>query len=125
MLPQSILYHLLSHKMLVPSYNGSVFTWGWTSNTENEYITTMTETQVFGGPIWSADGYQQGEGVKKLAIFDKFRFNELFGNVWIWLRSLSSPATACCATHDGLADNYTVPRTSGRVVGLILYKAKS
>ena len=117
--------HLLSHKMLVPSYNGSVFTWGWTSNTENEYITTMTETQVFGGPIWSADGYQQGEGVKKLAIFDKFRFNELFGNVWIWLRSLSSPTHACGASDNGAASYLTVTTASGRVVGLILYKAKS
>lgn len=117
--------HLIRHKMLVPTVNGSTLSWTWTTDTENEYITTLTENQVFGGPIWSGDKSQQGEGVKKLAIFDKFRFNEIFGSVWFWLRSLHSSTLACLADYTGSANRTTVTNPSGRFVGLILYKAKS
>jgi len=104
--------HIISHEMLA---NG-IGTWGWSGA---NYIRAMTELEVCGSRVWSADGYQQGEAVKQLELFRKFRFNEIFGNTWFWLRSLYSSSGACRANDDGSAifDGVT---HSARASGLIL-----
>lgn len=109
--------HLLSHDKL---YNARG-TWAWSSsNTRSEYISALTESQIYGAPIWSEDTYQQGEGDKKLEIFNIFKYNRLFGNVSLWLRSIASSSWACSADNNGYAGNYTVTY-GNRAVGLILF----
>lgn len=108
--------HMLAHDKL---YN-ALGTWVWSSsNTRSEYISALTESQFYGAPIWSADSYQQGEGDKKLTIFDLFKYNRIFGNVSIWLRSIASSSWACLAYNGGVASYYPVT-ISDRVAGLIL-----
>ena len=108
--------HMLAHDKL---YN-ALDTWAWSSsNTRSEYISALTESQIYGAPIWSADNYQQGEGDKKLTIFDMFKYNRVFGNISIWLRSIASSSWACYAAATGNADCYAVT-VSRRVAGLIL-----
>jgi len=104
--------HIISHEMLA---NG-IGTWGWSGA---NYIRAMTELEVYGSKVWSADNYQQGEAVKQLELFRKFRFNEIFGNTWFWLRSLYSSSIACAATNSGDAAHRGVP-DSTRASGLIL-----
>ena len=108
--------HMLAHDKL---YN-AIGTWAWSSsNTRSEYISALTESQFYGAPIWSVDAYQQGEGDKKLTIFDLFKYNRILGNISIWLRSIASSSWACFATINGYADRYAVT-ASLRVAGLIL-----
>lgn len=105
--------HLLSHQIL----DNSIGTWSWVAD---QYISALTEVQVYSSRIWSGDNYQQGEGVKPLALFQKFRFNEIIVNTWFWLRSLYSSSSACLADCGGLAGYYSLSNTH-RVVGLILF----
>lgn len=107
------LEHLIANNKLF----AGIETWTWSSSPE--YISALTEVQIYGCPIWSADHFQQGEAVKKLKLFDKYRFNEIFRNQWHWLRSLSSASGACYAADDGGAGGNDVGR-SGGVSGLIL-----
>ena len=109
------LEHLVSHQKL---FTTAVSNWGWQTS---KYISALTEGDVFGGRIWALDGYQFGEAVKQLAIFRKFRFNEIFGNISIWLRSLASSSTACCVSRTGHALS-TAISDSGEAVGLIMIK---
>ena len=105
--------HLLSHQIL----DNSIGTYSWVAD---QYISALTEVQVYSSRIWSGDNYQQGEGVKPLALFQKFRFNEIIVNTWFWLRSLSSSSSACRADGSGHAYTYGLSGTL-RVVGLILF----
>ena len=105
--------HLLSHQIL----NNSIGTWAWLAN---QYISAMTEVQFYCSPIWSADGFQQGEGCKPLEIFQKFKYNEIYGNISVWLRSLCSASGACSGAGYGVAA-YGGLSTTGRASGLILF----
>lgn len=107
--------HLLSHNLL----NNAIGTWGG-STWYSTYIENLSEVQIYGGRVFGADGNQTGTGCKKLAVFDKFRYNQLFGNIWFWLRSLNSASDACSADHGGNASANPVSNSSG-VVGLILF----
>ena len=83
-------------------------------------ICAMTEVQIYGTRIFGADGYQTGTGFKALELFRKYRFNEIYGDNSIWLKSLSSDSRACDADHSGIADNNSVSN-SYRASGLILF----
>lgn len=108
--------HLVTSAQLL---NNAIGTWGgntWYDGT----IRAMSEVNVYGSPIFSADGYQQGCDNKPLELFQKYRFDEIYGNMWIWLKSLMSASLACRADNGGAADAVGVANV-GRASGLILF----
>ena len=110
--------HLIPHTKL---YN-TVSSWAWSGTNDNtEYISALTEVQMYGCPIWSGNSYQQGEGDKHLELFKKYKYNEIYGNVSIWLRSIYSASYACCASNYGLAYANSLSAAT-RASGLILMK---
>ena len=114
--------HMIAHDKLYSTYANSAFSWAWSStDTHTEYISALTEMDIYGAPVWSGNPYQQGEAIKQLEVFRKFRFNEIFGNSWKWLRSMYSASGACYANYGGNARYYSIS-SAGGVVGLILYK---
>ncbi|MBP3888067.1 MAG: hypothetical protein J6F30_10585, partial [Cellulosilyticum sp.] len=108
------LEHLLSHQKLLTN---NVSAWAWVTD---QYISALSEVQVYSSRVWGIDGYQTGEANKPLQIFQKFRFNEVFGSIWFWLRDIMSASGACNAYADGFA-GYNPASASGSVVGLILF----
>ena len=112
----------LEHLIATDKLWNSMGSWAWSSSdTKSEYITAMTESMVYGAPIWSGDNYQQGEGYFQLELFRKFNYTEIFGYVSVWLRSLSSASFACYANANGAAYNGSLSY-SLRASGLILFK---
>ena len=107
--------HILAHSKVLTT---NVSSWAWQSNQE---ISALTEVQIYGARVFGIDGCQTGEGCKKLAVFDKYCFNQIFGNQWIWLRSVASASAPCAANHDVAATTDSAS-TAGGVVGLILFK---
>ena len=83
-------------------------------------ICAMTEEQMYGSRIFGADGYQTGPGYKALELFRKYRFNEIYGDTAIWLKSLFSTSLACGAVGAGYAEFASVSE-SRRASGLILF----
>ena len=110
------LEHLLSHQLLWTTATSS---WGWSATAQ--YISALTEPQVYGTNVWSIDEYQTGEAWKQLELFKKFSFMEVLGWIWFWLRSIRSASCACHARSDGGAHGGGASN-SGRVVGLIIFK---
>ena len=110
------LEHLLSHTELDNGPDGWGTAWDGLANT---YICALSESQVYGN-VWSANGYQTGTANKKLELFSKYRFNEIFGNISIHLRSLRSASNPCYAGHNGNADHWGLT-ASVRACGLILF----
>ena len=109
--------HLLAHTELDNGPGGWGTTWTGLASTQ---ICALSEVQVYGSRIFGMDGYQSGTACKCLEIFRKFRFNEILGNKWWWLRSLSSSSFACIANGCGTADISGLSISYG-VVGLILF----
>jgi len=110
------LEHLLSHKLL---WTTATSAWDWSSTAQ--YISALTEPQVYGTNVWAIDGYQTGEAWKHLELFKKFSFMEVLGWVWFWLRSIRSASYACYAYAGGDADVRAASISDG-VVGLIVFK---
>lgn len=107
--------HLLKHQKL---FTTALNNWGWEADA---YISALTESEVYGHREWSANSYQEGEAVKPLSLFQKYRFNQIFGeNNHVWLRNMQAAAVACLAGGDGLAIYTSVP-TGNAAVGLILF----
>lgn len=107
--------HLLKHqKLLTTALND----WGWETDA---YISALTESEVYGHREWSANSYQEGEAVKPLSLFQKYRFNQIFGeNNHVWLRNMQAAAGACRASNNGYAHNHSVTLDFA-AVGLILF----
>ena len=110
------LEHLLGHKKMFSTNTSGA--WGWSTN--NEYISALTEVQLCGCVLWSMNKYQQGEAGLQLELFRKYRWNEIYGNTWIWLRSLAASAYACNALADGFVADASVT-SQARATGLILF----
>lgn len=109
--------HLVAHAEL----DNAVDSWGtiW-DGLANTQICALSEVQVYGSRIFGCDGFQSGTANKHLEIFRKFRCNEILGNKWWWLRSLSSSSYACVADTGGFADSAGLSYTAFGV-GLILF----
>lgn len=115
--------HLVAHNMLMGtavgsslvnrfgSAGGATSSWAWQMN---QYITLMTEAQIYGGTIWSSSGYDTGQANTKLAAFNLVRWNKFCGNRYMWLRDVASGSRFCGAgghghaTSHGAADSYCV-----------------
>lgn len=110
--------HLIARTELDNSVGGWGTTWEGLANC---LICAMTEVQVYGSRVFGCDGFQTGTGSKPLELFMKYRFNEIYGNTWIWLKSLYSASNACYANYRGVASFNSVGFSS-RVSGLILFK---
>ena len=111
---EGVLGTLVSHQKLLTTATSN---WAWQTG---QKISALSESQIYGAPIWSIDGYQQGEAWKQLEIFRKFSFNEIFGNQSVWLRSARSASGACNAYYGGHAGNGSASAAIG-VVGLVLF----
>lgn len=118
--------HIIPNYKLYSKYANSSWNRDWykadgTNNTQ-EYIVALSELEVYGTLMWSETNYQQGEAVKQLEIFRKYRFNQIFGHMWIWLRNCRSNATlACGADYRGTAGHAGFTY-SARASGLILLR---
>ena len=109
------LEHLLPHTELDNGPEG----WGTWNGLANTYICALSESQVYGN-VWSANGYQTGAANKKLELFSKYRFNEIFGNISIHLRSLKSASDHCIISNEGIARTWGLT-DPWRACGLILF----
>lgn len=122
--------HLVAHSMLMGtavgsslvnrfgSAGGATSSWAWQMN---QYITLMTEAQIYGGTIWSSSGYDTGQANTKLAAFNLVRWNKFCGNRYMWLRDVASGSHFCNADDYGGA-GYHRAAYSHCVVPLILLK---
>jgi hypothetical protein len=106
------LEHLIAHSKL---YTTALANWAWQAN---QYISALSEMQVIGSTVWSANGYQTGEAAKKLEIFNKYKWTEIFENRYPWLRNMQSASNACNLGSDGGAYYFSVTGADC-VVGLI------
>ena len=114
---------MYSNAMVSNRYNrtgqnsGASSNWAWSSD---QYISALTEAQVYGTIIWSSSGNDTGEAFKQLDVFRKFRANQIFGNTGVWLRDIVSSSSSARLFNHGNADN-TNTLYSLRGVGLIMY----
>ncbi len=91
------LEHLLFHNKLLTT---AFANWGWQIG---QYISALTCTQIDAGSQWTANGYQEGEASKSLELFRKYKWTEIFGNEYFWLRNLSNYSTSgssACSARD-------------------------
>jgi hypothetical protein len=111
------LEHLLPHNKLLTT---ALANWGWQTG---QYISALTCTQIDAGSQWTANGYQEGEASKSLELFRKYKWTEIFGSEYVWLRNLSNYSTggsyACRAYFSGALFGNDVVTYSGFAVGLI------
>lgn len=107
------LEHLLNHQLYVTNKYGSC---EW----HESYIFAPSEIEIYGSWVFAGNDYQKYATNKKLKIFDKYRFNEIYGNAPIWLQTMQSASAACFAYNSG-AVTYGSPVSTYRASGLILF----
>ena len=96
---------LLSNAVNTTQYNrfgidsGGASGWSW----YNQYISALTEHQVYGGIAWSSSGFDTGEADQQLEVFKEFKHTDIFGNEYVWLRDVASASYACFADVAGFA----------------------
>jgi hypothetical protein len=85
--------HLLAHGKIYSNavksnrYNrtgqndGASSDWAFSSS---QYISALTEAQVYGTIVWSSSGNDTGEAFKQLEVFRKFRANQITGYTGVW-----------------------------------------
>ena len=111
--------HLYSHHKLFAT---ALANWGWRAD---QFISALTCTQVDAGSQWTANGFQEGEASKSLELFRKYKWTEIFGREYPWLRNLSNydntASYACFANNDGTSyGDYGVTHAY-YAVGLIVF----
>ena len=109
-----------SHLLKRTEIDNAVGGWGtaW-DGLKDCLICAMTEVQIYGARIFGADGHQTGSGCKALELFRKYRFNEIYGDIAIWLKSINGDF-ACNANSNGIPNSNFVSN-SNRASGLILF----
>lgn len=127
----TITDHLVKHsKLLTTSINASGYNrygsasgcsnnWDWKTD---QYISLMSEVQLYGSTVWSSSGYDTGEANEKLAIFNLIRHNKLFGDKNIWLRDVASASNFANLYDSGYADRSRAGTTGIAPAPLILLK---
>ena len=113
------LEHLYSHSKL---FTTALASWSWSAD---QYISALTCTQIDAGSQWTANGYQEGEASKSLELFRKYKWAEIFGGEYPWLRNISNydnTASYACdaAAHGGLFGRNGVTNALC-AVGLIIF----
>ena len=100
------------------SNTGCSNNWEWT---ENQYISLLTEAQIYGATVWSSSGYDTGEASNQLAMFKMSKWNKILGNRWFWLRDVASKSYFARADYHGDA-TYANASNSYGVIPLLLLK---
>ena len=110
-----------NHLLKRTEIDNAIGTWGtsW-DGLKDCLICAMTEVQIYGTRVFGVDGFQIGTGFKELELFRKYRYNEIYGSIAVWLKSLVSDSLACCASNGGNANNLSVS-VSRRASGIILF----
>lgn len=97
---------------------GCSSSWGWVND---QYISALSEVQVYGGTVWSSSGYDTGEACRQLEVFQRYSHTEIFGGEYPWLRDVVSASNAAHAYRHGGATRD--PASYARyVAALILFK---
>ena len=110
-----------SHLLKRTEIDNAIGSWGTTwEGLKNCLICAMTEVQMFGSRIFGVDAYQTGSGCKALELFRKYRFNEIYGDSSVWLKSLFSSSFACLGGIYGTAGTTSIS-LSNHASGLILF----
>ena len=120
-------YHILAYTEMSFSWgynrygsnSGCSNNWDWK---DDQYISLMSEVQLYGSVIWSSSGYDTGEANEKLALFNHIRPNKLFGNRNIWLRDIASATRFADLDSTGDANIYGASGTDLAPAPLILLK---
>ena len=100
------------------SASGCTSGWGWV---ENQYISALSEVQVYGSVVWSSSGYDTGEACRQLDVFRHYNHTEIFGSEYPWLRDVVSASSAALAYNGGHAGNSPASSASS-VAALVLFK---
>ena len=123
--------HLLSHsKLLTTTINNSGYNrYGNNSGSsnihewkDNQFISLLSEVQLYGSIIWSSSGYDTGEANEKLALFNFIKPNKLFGQRNIWLRDVSSATSFSSLNSTGGAYSNSADLPYIAPAPLILFK---
>ena len=92
--------------------------WGWYAN---QYISALSEVQVYGSTVWSSSGFDTGEACRQLDVFRVYNHTEIFGGEYPWLRDVVSASYAAGAATSG--DASTNPASYAYyVAALVLFK---
>lgn len=122
--------NLIAHSKLLGSavnqsgYNrignasGCTSSWGWVAD---QYISALSEVQVYGSVVWSSSGYDTGEACRQLDVFRHYNHTEIFGGEYPWLRDVVSASSAAYADYAGSA-SYDTASLAIYVAALILFK---
>jgi hypothetical protein len=121
--------HLIAHnKMYSTSVDSSLYnrfgnSTGATDNaawSSAQYISALSEMQVYGSIVWSSSGRDTGEAGQKLDVFTRYKYAEIFGEETFWLRDIASAGGAAAASYGGNAA-YDGAVGEFYVVGLICF----
>lgn len=122
--------NLIAHSKLLGSavnksgYNrignasGCTSSWGWVAD---QYISALSEVQVYGSVVWSSSGYDTGEACRQLDVFRHYNHTEIFGGEYPWLRDVVSASIAAFADYNGGAGTSTASYAIS-VAAIILFK---
>ena len=122
--------NLIAHSKLLGSavnqsgYNrignasGCTSSWEWVAD---QYISALSEVQVYGSVVWSSSGYDTGEACRQLDVFRHYNHTEIFGGEYPWLRDVVSASDAAFANDNGDAYTYAASYAF-YVAALILFK---
>lgn len=99
------------------SADGCTSNGGWAVD---QYISALSEVQVYGSVAWSSSGYDTGEACRQLDVFRHYNHTEIFGGERPWLRDVVSATNAASATGDGFV-YFSVPSSARNVAALILF----
>ena len=116
-------YKLYSNSINATGYNRYGTNTGCSNNfawSASQYISALTEMQIYGGTVWSSSGHDTGEADQQLEVFKRFKHTDIFGDEFPWLRDVVSATKVCVADAYGSARNYVT--TNGSIaVGLICF----
>ena len=91
--------------------------WEWVAD---QYISALSEVQVYGSVVWSSSGFDTGEACRQLDVFRHYNHTEIFGSEYPWLRDVVSASNAAFASDRGYA-NYNAASYALYVAALILF----
>ena len=100
------------------SATGCSSSWGWYAN---QYISALSEVQVYGATVWSSSGFDTGEACRQLDVFRVYNHTEIFGGEYPWLRDVVSASYAAFADNRGNANTSTASYAY-YVAALVLFK---
>ena len=92
--------HMIERRILTSNAvsNGASSNWSW----ESQYLSLLSEVQVYGSAVWGNSGYDVGEACNKLPIFNYINF-VAFSRDRFWLRAVASASYFALADVNGRA----------------------